>query len=186
MDTTFEQLLLQIARMAIEEILLGKTLIIKSDFLKRYPQLDESGAVFVTLNKNKNLRGCIGSISPYRSLLDDLIGNAVSAAFHDPRFSPLTKTEWVQITTEISILSTPEPVEYKTIPELKQKLTPGTDGIVLNSGFHRAVFLPQVWEQLPDVDLFFEHLCKKAGLSGNCLTSYPQIEKFQVTIIEES
>ena len=185
MNASYEQMLLQIARWAIEEKLSGKSLIDKPGFLKRFPQLDDPGAVFVTLNKNHNLRGCIGSIQPYRSLLDDIIGNALSAAFHDPRFAPLTKKELPETTLEISILSNPEPVEYKSLTELKQKLTPGTDGVILSGGFHRAVFLPQVWEQLPGFDLFFEHLCKKAGLPGNCLSSFPEIEKFNVTIFEE-
>ncbi len=186
MNAYYEQILLQTARQAIEEELLGKSLIDKPGLIKLFPQLDEPGAVFVTLNKNNQLRGCIGSIQPYRSLLDDIIGNAKSAAFHDPRFAPLTEKELPETTLEISILSNPEVVEYKTLKDLKKKLIPGTDGIILSSGAYRAVFLPQVWEQLPGFDLFFEHLCKKAGLPGNCLNNHPHIEKFQVTIIEES
>ncbi len=185
MNATFEQLLLQIARLAIKEKLVEEVLIDKSDLLKSNPQLDEPGAVFVTLKKNGDLRGCIGSIQPYRSLLDDIIENAVSAAFHDPRFNPLTKDELPDISIEISILSAPEVVEYHSVAELKQKVKRGIDGIVLSNGYHRAVFLPQVWEQLPGFDLFFEHLCKKAGLSTNCLNDFPRIEKFHVTIIEE-
>ena len=181
----YEKTLLQIARDAITEQLTGEILIDRNRLTDQYPELTEPGAVFVTLNKNHQLRGCIGSIEAHRPLIDDIIENAVSAAFRDPRFIPLIKDELPDISVEISILSAPEVVEYNSVTELKQKVKPGTDGIILSNGYHRAVFLPQVWEQLPGFDLFFEHLCKKAGLSGNCLNDFPRIEKFHVTIVEE-
>ncbi len=186
MDSFLKKLLLQTARNAIREKFTGKVLIDKDRLLKKYPELNNPGAAFVTLNKNNQLRGCIGSIEPYRPLIDDIIDNAKSAAFSDPRFTSPEPEELEEIKLEISILSNPEPVSYKSIDELMTKIQPFTDGVILTSGFHRAVFLPQVWEQLPGFNLFFQHLCKKAGLSDNCLKDYPSIEKFRVTIIEES
>ncbi len=185
MLTDFQKTVLNIARNAIREKLTGETMINKKQLLQKVPQLEEPGAVFVTLNKSSRLRGCIGSIQPYRTLLDDIIGNAKSAAFNDPRFDALKPEELNKIKLEVSVLSQPEPVSYQSISELKTLIKPYVDGVVLTNGFNRAVFLPQVWEQLPDFNLFFEHLCKKAGLQGNCLSSFPDIEKFNVTIFEE-
>ena len=185
MLTSYEKLLLKIARDAIAGQLSGRQIIDREEILSRYPELKQPGAVFVTLNKNHRLRGCIGSIEPYRSLLDDIIGNARSAAFDDPRFNTPEADELDDISIEISILSKPEPVSYHSVEELKTIIRPMVDGVILSQGFNRAVFLPQVWEQLPDFDTFFEHLCKKARLNGNCLYDHPSIERFRVTIIEE-
>jgi AmmeMemoRadiSam system protein A len=185
MLTGYEKILLKIARDAIKERLTGKTLIDRDRIIEQYPELTEPGAVFVTLNKNHQLRGCIGSIEAHRPLIDDIIGNARSAAFSDPRFNTLEPDEFENISIEISILSKPEPVFYNSVEELKELIKPYTDGIILTKGFRKAVFLPQVWEQLPDFDSFFEHLCKKARLYSNCLYDHPDISKFNVTIIEE-
>ena len=68
---------------------------------------------------------------------------------------------------------------------MKNKLIPFKDGIILEKGFNRAVFLPQVWEQLPDFFLFLKHLCRKARLSGDCIWSHPVIHRFGVKIIED-
>lgn len=185
MTPDLQKTLLETSRKVILEKFIGKKLINKEALIKEYPALAEPGAVFVTLNKANQLRGCIGSIQAYRSLLDDVIGNAALAAFNDPRFDSLQADELDDISLEISILSKPRKIDYNSINELKTKIKPFIDGVVLSKGYHRAVFLPQVWEQLPNFDIFFEHLCKKAGLSGNCLSNFPVIEIFNVTIIQE-
>ena len=185
MLTIFEKTLLQIARNTIKEKLTRKQLVNKNELLNLYPALGEQGAVFVTLNKSHQLRGCIGSIVSYRTLFDDIRGNAKAAAFGDPRFNKLEIDEVDEISIEISILSKPEPVAYNSIDELKKIIQPFRDGIVLSKGYHKAVFLPQVWDKVPDFDNFFKHLCNKARLADNCLMDYPAIELFRVTIIEE-
>jgi len=185
MTTGFHKVLLQIARDAIGNKFAYNTIVVIDEVLKKYPELLEPGATFVTLTKNGKLRGCIGSIERYRPLLDDIRGNAVSAAFKDPRFKPLTPDEFDEIKIEISILSEPQPVEYSSVEALKKAIKPFTDGIILSKGYHRAVFLPQVWEKVSGFEEFFEHLCQKAGLPKQCIYDLPAIEKFTVTIIEE-
>ena len=147
--------------------------------------MSEKRATFVTLNEYGELRGCIGSLEPHRTLLDDLVSNAKAAAFHDPRFMPLDKSEFDKIEIEVSILSVPKLLEYDSIDDLKSKVKVGTDGIVLKHYGYQATFLPQVWEQLPTFELFFAHLCQKAGLAPNCLEEHPQIEIYQVEKIKE-
>jgi AmmeMemoRadiSam system protein A len=86
---------------------------------------------------------------------------------------------------EISVLSAPQPLSYDGPDDLIAKLRPGVDGVVIESGWNRATFLPQVWEKIPDPHQFMEHLCRKAYLPADAyrrpgLDVYTyQVEKFQ-------
>ncbi len=179
-----EKILLTIARESIKNNFLNN----KSDFssfFKEYPELKENGASFVTLTKNGNLRGCIGSITAYRSLLDDVISNAQSSAFRDPRFPPLSFEELDKITIEVSILTKPQVLEYKDYEDLKNKINSGVDGVILKEGYQQATFLPQVWDELSSFDSFFSHLCLKAGMGSDCLQLHPEISVYQVEKVKE-
>ena len=178
-----KEILLKIAKEAIRTKFTNTTLDIEK-LKELYPQLREKGAVFVTLNLNGNLRGCIGSLVAHRPLIDDLIHNARAAAFEDPRFPPLSEDEFKNVHIEVSLLSSPKELFYEDIDDLKSKIRPNIDGVILTYGYNRATFLPQVWEQLPTFDLFFSHLCQKAGLQPDCLENHPQILTYQVTKIE--
>ncbi len=150
--------------------------------LKTYPDLEEDGAVFVTINTepNEQLRGCIGSLQAYRPLYKDIISNAQSAALRDARFAPLTLQELNHIKLEVSILSEPKVLEYSNFKDLESKVVPFQDGIVLKHDGKQATYLPQVWEQLPKFDDFFSSLCLKANLPTNCLLKHPEISTYQV------
>lgn len=128
--------------------------------------LKENGATFVTLTKRGQLRGCIGTLSAYQPLVQDVCEHAKAAAFHDYRFSPVRESEMDDIVVEVSYLTDPLPLTYSDADDLKRKLRPGVDGVILSEGRHRATFLPQVWEQLPDVEDFLTHLCRKMGVEG--------------------
>ncbi len=130
--------------------------------------LTEKRGCFVTLHSGKALRGCIGTIEPIQPLVEAVVENAVNAAFRDPRFSPMTEKEWSAVTLEISVLTVPETVSFSDGDELKSILKPGVHGVILEKGWRKSTFLPQVWEQLPDTERFLDHLCRKAGLSGDC------------------
>lgn len=157
------------------------------DALKTYPDLKENGAVFVTINTEPNdqLRGCIGSLQAYRPLYKDIIFNAQAAALRDPRFLPLTVEELKHIKIEVSILSEPKVLLYDDIEDLKSKVVPLQDGIVLKHNGRQATYLPQVWEQLPQFDDFFSHLCLKANLTKNCLSEHPEISTYTVKKYKE-
>lgn len=131
------------------------------------PRFKEKRGTFVTLTINKNLRGCIGYIIPQGSLLKGIEDNAISAAFDDPRFNPMTVKEWKDVKIEISILTSPAPLAYSDADDLLKKIRPDVDGVIIKKGSSQATFLPQVWEQLPDKKAFFTHLCLKAGMDGN-------------------
>ena len=127
--------------------------------------LTRKQGVFVTLHKKGRLRGCIGTIEPVSAIGEAVCDNARFAAFQDSRFTPLTSEEFDRIDIEVSILSVPEPMAFRTPEELVAALTPFRDGVVLKKGGQRATFLPQVWEQLPTAQQFLSQLCLKAGLS---------------------
>lgn len=127
------------------------------------PHLQETRACFVTLHIGNQLRGCIGSIIASRPLIIDVTANAFSAAFQDPRFTPLHKNELEKITIDISILSVPQPLEVASEQDLLKKLRPGIDGLILSDLGRKATFLPSVWEQLPNPKDFVSHLKNKAG-----------------------
>ena len=155
--------------------------------LKTYPDLEKDGAVFVTINTepNEQLRGCIGSLQAYRPLYKDIISNAQSAALRDPRFNPLTLEELNHISLEVSILSEPKILEYSDLEDLKSKVVPFQDGIVLRHNGKHATYLPQVWEQLPKFDDFFSSLCLKANLDENCFLEHPEISIYQAKKYKE-
>lgn len=155
-------LLLAIARATI-----AKKLGIKAWTDESAPWLQEKGATFVTLMLDQELHGCIGSILPERSLLEDIKSNALSAAFHDPRFPPLTQEEFSRIAIEVSELSSLEPLRYLTEEEAVTLLRPFVDGVVLEYGWRRGTFLPQVWNMLPEPERFLAHLKVKAGLPAD-------------------
>jgi AmmeMemoRadiSam system protein A len=135
------------------------------------PDLDEfdeklkaPGAVFVTLNRQGHLRGCVGSFEASRPLLQDVARNAYSAAFMDFRFPPVSEVELREIEVHISLLTPLEPLEVASREDLLEKLRPGVDGLLLDDPPHRSTFLPQVWESLQDPEDFLGELLMKAGL----------------------
>ncbi len=150
--------LLKIAREAIKAKLEGREYKPPKPPTRRL--LNKQG-VFVTIKERGDLRGCIGFIQPVASIVDSVVENAINAAFNDPRFPPLSKEEFDKITIEISVLS---PLEEIPKEKFIDVLTPFKHGVVIEKGWHRATFLPQVWEELPNVEEFMAHLCMKAML----------------------
>lgn len=151
-----------------------------------YPFLKESGACFVTLKYDGNLRGCIGSIIAHRTLHEDIMSNAISAAFKDPRFNPLSQEELSHLNLEVSILTPPEILEYEDYEDLLKKVTPFKDGLILNYGSYQGTFLPQVWDELKTPELFLEHLSYKSGANPSVFEHHPSIYRYRVDAIEEN
>ncbi|EQB39985.1 hypothetical protein M947_02890 [Sulfurimonas hongkongensis] len=152
----------------------------KDGLLKQYPQLAQKRASFVTLYKNGNLRGCIGSIIAHRTLYDDIVSNTLMSAFRDSRFSPLQEDELSELSLEVSVLSVPEELEYSSYEELLKMITPHKDGLILEHDHYHGTFLPQVWQQLPKTEDFLEHLSFKAGANPSIYTQNPKILKYRV------
>lgn len=182
------QVLVRLARQEIERHLgLTPSRPVTAEEL-RDPALHEQRGVFVTLHKQGDLRGCIGSLSAVESIVDGIRRNALNAAFHDYRFEPLTAAELPSLHVEISVLTDPQPLTYGTADDLLRLLRPGVDGVILQGpGGASATFLPQVWQQLPAADQFLGHLCRKAGLAqGAWRSGTLGILTYQVQSFEES
>jgi AmmeMemoRadiSam system protein A len=144
--------------------LTGRKFPIPQDLPQVFNQLCAS---FVTLELGGHLRGCIGSIAAHRPLLSDLIANARSSAFNDPRFPMLTGEEFEKVQLKVSLLSRSQPIEFSGERELLDALVPHVDGLIISDGVFQAVYLPCVWDQLPDRKEFLESLKIKAGLPRN-------------------
>ncbi|MEE4358775.1 MAG: AmmeMemoRadiSam system protein A [Desulfococcaceae bacterium] len=132
------------------------------------PAVREKQGCFVTLHKKGMLRGCIGTIEPVKALADAVKENALHSAFRDSRFPPLKAEELPETDIEISVLTKPEILSYRDGEDLITKLKPGIHGVILSKDGYRSTFLPQVWEQLPDPEIFLSHLCRKGGMGGDC------------------
>lgn len=122
------------------------------------------GACFVTLRRDGELRGCIGSVVARRPLADDVRENAVGAALRDPRFAPVAAGEIDGLAIEVSVLSPLEPLPAAGRAELAARLRPGVDGVLLESLAHRGTFLPAVWRHYPEPADFVHQLERKASL----------------------
>lgn len=146
--------------------------------------LTEYGASFVTLKlKTGELRGCIGSVYPTKPLILDIIDNAKNAGFQDPRFEPLTVEELPNLQLSVSILSSIERINFKDERDLLSQIYP--HGVILAERDRRAVYLPIVWEQLPDRAVFLNSLKEKAGLAPDYFSRTLEAYKFEAAYILE-
>lgn len=126
--------------------------------------LDEAHGAFVTLTVDGQLNGCIGQIDRPDPLATAIGRLALDAAFDDPRLPALAPSDLPGLEIEVSVLSPMAPIPCRDRAELLLQLRPGIDGLLIAAGGRRAVFLPDVWAQLPGPGAFFDHLLAKAGL----------------------
>jgi AmmeMemoRadiSam system protein A len=142
------------------------------------PKLKVNTATFVTLKIRGELRGCIGSLAPVEPLYLSVHRNAVNAAMHDYRFSPVQSVELPDITVDVSILS-----PIRDIPNLDAfKL--GQYGIIMSKGMARAVFLPEVaTEQGWTKEETLSYLSQKAGLSADAWREGAQFQVFESVVL---
>ncbi len=141
------------------------------------------GASFVTLEKNDNLRGCIGSILPVMSIAEDLAKNANLAALHDSRFSPVTKDELKNITFKVSLLTGFEEIKFSSYDDLLKQIKPKIDGLLIKDGKRQGVFLPSVWKDIPNKKDFLTELKIKAGLSPSYWSDNIEVFRFRTVEI---
>ncbi len=150
------------------------------------PLLKE-GSSFVTIYKEGALRGCIGSMDWKEILVLDVMRNAGSAAYRDPRFPPLQPGELDSINLFISILAPLEVMHVLSLDELLQNLRPGIDGLVLeNKAGNRSTFLPSVWEKIPDKKDFVHHLLIKGRFPSSVDFSSLDIHRYTVVELSET
>ena len=144
-----------------------------------YPEtLRPRRATFVTLEIDGQLRGCIGALTAYQPLVQDVADHAYAAAFEDPRFPQLLADELPKLALFISVLSPARPLRFTSEEDLLAQLRPGVDGLILEFRHHRATFLPAVWESLPDPYVFLAQLKQKAGLPLDFWSPELRVERY--------
>jgi MEMO1 family protein len=127
--------------------------------------------VFVSIKKNGQLRGCIGTIGPTTgSIAEEIMRNAVASSTEDPRFVPVHANELSDLTFSVDVLGEPEPIDATYKLDVKRY------GVIVSSGHKRGLLLPN----LEGVDTVEEQLSialRKAGIGDEEDFS---IERFEV------
>ncbi|MHB1730761.1 MAG: AmmeMemoRadiSam system protein A [Leptospirillum sp.] len=175
------QIIVGIARSAIEE---GLGFPEKS--FPDLPWLRTFGATFVTLTLGGNLHGCIGSLLPSRPLRTDIRENARAAAFHDPRFLPVTRPHLKDLGISVSLLSPMEQYLFLDLEDLARQISKNREGLLLEWKHRTATYLPEVWEQIPDPAQFIGELLKKGRIPPNALPPELRAYHYKTTIMKES
>ena len=111
--------------------------------------------------------------------------NAKNSAYSDPRFNPVDKKEIKDLKISVSLLSIPAPMKFKNEEDLLNQIRVGVDGIIIRDGSYQAVYLPSVWEQLPDKKQFLNSLKVKAGMSPNHFSKTFEAYRFTTSYIKE-
>ncbi|MEM0020836.1 MAG: AmmeMemoRadiSam system protein A [Fervidicoccaceae archaeon] len=156
------------ARESVEKSFRGE----KADISDSPEKLKRPGIPFVTIylmkRGRKELRGCIGYVSPIMPLIEATVEVAREAAFNDPRFPPLSLREYPITIFEVSVLSELKPMPKKADERLRW-IKIGKMGLMAKRGYLSGLLLPQVAvEEGWDERTFLEGTCLKAGLSEDC------------------
>ncbi len=147
--------------------------------------LGERLGSFVTLSQQGRLRGCVGIVESKVPLAVNVATSAFNAAFHDARFTKLTAPELGLTQIEISVLSALRAIHVESEADLIATLKPHEDGLVIKDRDCHAVFLPKVWEKLPEPDRFVRELKCKAQLGANHWSETVCCYRFQTTSFAE-
>jgi uncharacterized protein (TIGR00296 family) len=172
------------ARKAVIEFLKNNSKISDAEFNSKF---DFSSGVFVTLNKQDSLRGCIGYPLPIKKLSDGLIDAAISAATQDTRFSPVSVDELDKITFEVTVLTPPVEIKVEQPSEYLKQIQVGKDGLIVENSYSSGLLLPQVPTEYGwNIEEFLEYTCQKAGLEKDAWKDKDtKISKFQGVIFKE-
>lgn len=170
--------LLSAVRATIEDKLFGSATTSMPDLSDRI--FDEHFGLFVTLHLGGRLRGCIGYVEGVKAIRKAVAEMAINAAFHDPRFYPLSETEYPEIEIEISIL-----YPLQTVEDIEE-IEVGRDGLVLELGRHRGLLLPQVAAEYGwDRTEFLNQTCRKAGIEPYAWEDGATVYRFEAVVFGE-
>ncbi|MDG3087893.1 AmmeMemoRadiSam system protein A [Vibrio hannami] len=178
-------ILLDIARTAIQEYIANKEASRPAP-TELPDKLREPAGCFVTLEVNGELQGCLGSIYPssYHSLAEEVARKARSSCFEDTRFPPLESQQLNALTIEVSVLSIPKQQHFSSQAELEYFLANNKCGLIFSEKYRRSVFLPQVWDKLPNPKEFIRHLKLKGGWKSDYWSEELKVETFVVSSVE--
>jgi AmmeMemoRadiSam system protein A len=139
----------------------------------------EASGAFVTLKRDGQLRGCIGTLECKRPLGEEVARVAVSAAREDPRFDPLRPVELDDLDVEVSVLGPLEEID----PGDPAAIDIGRHGLVVEQGVRRGLLLPQVATEWGwDREQFLAQTCEKAGLPADCWRRGAKVYRFEAEV----
>jgi AmmeMemoRadiSam system protein A len=168
--------LLRLAHLSIRSAVTGN----KVTTPEATTHLKEPRGAFVTLHKNRELRGCIGMIAAVAPLDETVREMARAAALEDPRFDPVSGAELDSLQLEISVLS---PM-FEIAPE---DVVVGRHGLMMSYGGRRGLLLPQVPVEVGwDRETFLSQTCRKAGLPLDQWKKGAKIEAFTAEVFGEA
>ena len=144
-----------------------------------HARLTAPGAAFVTLRRNGQLRGCIGSPVARRPLAVDVVEHAFNAAFRDPRFPRLHLLELAELDLSVSVLTPPVAMRFDDETDLLAQLRPGVDGLIVEDMARRSLFLPSVWQEIRDKRHFLAALKMKAGMRPEHFSAQFRASRFR-------
>ena len=179
------EILVNTARKVVEEFLTTNSKKKLSEEFKK--NFSFNSGVFVTLNDQSGLRGCIGFPLPDKKLYNALEDASIAAATEDPRFPKVKSEELVRITFEVTILTPPEEIKVENPNDYPTKIKIGRDGLIVKMGFNSGLLLPQVpAEYRWNSEEFLGHTCEKAGLPRDCWkNNQTKILKFEGIVFKE-
>lgn len=167
------QALLELARDAVHaQVAGGPPPIVAMD-------LPVATGAFVTLKRDGQLRGCLGTLECRRSLAEEVARCAANAASEDPRFPPVAVPELDDLEVEVSVLGPLELID----PTDPDAIVVGRHGLVVERGSCRGLLLPQVapewgWTR----DEFLVHTCRKAGLPDDAWQRGARVYRFEADV----
>ncbi len=132
------------------------------------------GAAFVTFRRRGNgeLRGCRGELEARRAVAESVLEGALAAAFHDPRFAPVTAAELPLLSIEISVLT-------PMVPAAPEDVEPGLHGVLIRDRGQGGLLLPQVATELGwNREQLLRGVCQKAGLPPDTWRQSPDATLF--------
>jgi AmmeMemoRadiSam system protein A len=171
------EVLLDVAASAVHDALLSGRGELPDDGAFE-PLLREPGATFVTLERDAELLGCIGTLEPVRGLALDVAHNALAAAFADPRLPAVTRDDYAEMSIKVSVLSRPEPVAVSSYEDVLAAVRPGVDGLLLEAGPYRSTLLPSVWPKIASAEEFLFVLWRKAGLRAGAWLPGTRVSRY--------
>ena len=179
------EILVKTARQIVTEYLNSRT---KAKLDEKFvTNFSFNSGVFVTLNNQVGLRGCVGFPLPDKKLYNALVDAAIGSATEDPRFPSVNSQELEEITFEVTVLTPPEVIHVSDTTEYPSQIKVGRDGLIVKRGFTSGLLLPQVpieyrWTE----EEFLSHTCEKAGLPKECWQDKEtQVQKFEGIVFKE-
>ncbi|MFQ5476475.1 MAG: TIGR00296 family protein [Nitrosopumilus sp.] len=176
--------LVKMARKTVIELLKNNSKSNDSEFNSKF---DFSSGVFVTINKQNTLRGCVGYPLPIKKLSEGLIDAAIAAATQDFRFSPINIDELEQIVFEVTVLTPPIEIKVDDSAEYLSSIKVGRDGLIVENAYTSGLLLPQVPTEYDwNVEEFLCHTCEKAGLEKDAWKNRTtKVSRFEGVIFKE-